>query len=114
MLDNTIKTFVNIINVIDKINQESRQFEDIIGSVFVDFQGFLKIGQRFEEELIEIAATLFSENDDDLASNIDWIEWYLYEKPSYSENNYNVKIDSKEYNIQTPEDLAFFLKYNNN
>ena len=113
MKNNNIKTLARIIKTIKEMQKETRHFEDIVGSLFIDYQGFLKIGQKYEDELIKIGASLFSENDEELSLNVEWIEWYLYEMPVPSEKKYNVKIDCKEFNIKTPEDLGEFLKFVN-
>ena len=108
-----IRAFVKIIESIEEMSNESRDFEKEISSLFIDFQGFLKISQKFEVEMIKIGAELFSDNDDDLPLNIDWIEWYLYRKPKKSDSDFNVKINCKKFDIQTPEDLGLLLKYIN-
>lgn len=108
MEQHKINTFVKVMEKLEELQHQSLEVENVISTLFDDFQGILKIGTTYEKSLIEIGAAILTEDENYLPSVIDWIEWFVYEAPD-GQREFNVISNGVEYSIKTYHHLASFI-----
>ena len=100
------QAFIDMWETYKLVEEQNALIEDTIGSLFYDFQGIFR-NEQLQDSIIRSMAACYSTHYQDKEDLVDWIIWFIYDKP---DGPFTITVDSHNYIIDTINDLQDFFE----